>query len=329
MRFIYSKTSDAAFNLASEEYFLKSFKENIFFLYINAPSVICGKHQNVMGEIDFDFTKKNNIKVFRRLSGGGTVFHDLGNINFCFITNEGTGELVNFDKYLTYITRFLATKGLDASIGKRHELLLDGKKISGNASHVFKNRVMHHGTLLFDSKLNILNNCLRIDPLKYTDKAVKSVRSEVTNIKPYLKEERQTEEFSKDLFNWLATEFPDSNLYDLAKVDEQKIDEILKEKFNTWDWIYGYSPQYTFEKRIDIDKNTQLKAKMTIQKGIICEIEVCSTSKDAQTLASELEAILINGLHSITEIEKKLTLLNLSTHKTLHLTNQKLLELFF
>ncbi len=329
MQFIYSKTSDAGFNLASEEYFLKNFDEDIFFLYINSPSIICGKHQNALGEIDFGYTQQKSITVFRRLSGGGTVYHDLGNINFCFITNESKGELVNFEKYLIYITRFLGTKNIESSIGKRHELLVDGKKISGNASHVYKNRVMHHGTLLFDSELDVLNNCLKTEPLKYTDKAVKSVRSEVTNILPYLKESVSTVEFSKELFTWLQTEFSDANRYEITTTDELKINEILESKFSTWKWIYGYSPQYIFEKTIQLDGGLQLGIRMNIQKGIITEIEVTSYAHETDNLANQLQATMKEALHSKREIENKIDQLSNQINTAVELNKEKLLQLFF
>lgn len=329
MKFIYSNTSDASFNLASEEYFLKNFDEDLFFLYINSPAIVCGKHQNTLAEIDFSYTQNNNINIFRRLSGGGTVYHDLGNINFCFITNEIKGELVNFEKYLTYITKFLGTKQIEASVGKRHELIVDGKKISGNASHVYKNRVMHHGTLLFDSQLEVLNNCLKIDPLKYTDKAVKSVRSEVTNISQYIMESISAQEFSIQLFNWLQGEFENSSTYELTKIDEQNINEINRIKFSTWNWTYGYSPNYIFERSVDLGEGKQVKVEMSVSKGTISTIEFEASTPELKLLADELQSKLKNVPHAKKEIEAILSNLNTLKEKGTTLTQEKLLPLFF
>lgn len=328
MKFIYSNSSDAGFNLASEEYFLKNIDEDLFFLYINSPSIVCGKHQNTLAEIDFEYTNNHNILIFRRLSGGGTVYHDFGNINFCFITNEIKGELVNFEKYLTHITKFLATKGIESKIGKRHELLLGDKKISGNASHVFKNRVMHHGTLLFDSQLDVLNNCLKTDPTKYLDKAVKSVRSEVTNIKPHLKEDKSTNEFALELFDWLQTQFDDAIYYPLSASDKQNINEINRIKFTTWNWIYGYSPQYFYTKSLDLNKSTAITVQMNVQKGIITNISIESDATNLKQLIAMMENQLINKIHSKSIIEEILNEVPKHLYDNI-VTPSKLIHLFF
>lgn len=329
MRFIYSNTSDAGFNLASEEYLLKNSNEDIFFLYINSPAIVCGKHQNTLAEIDFEYTQNNNIKIFRRLSGGGTVYHDVGNINFCFITNEAKGELVNFEKYLSHIIKFLATKNIEATIGKRHELIVNGKKISGNASHVYKNRVMHHGTLLFDSELDVLNNCLKIDPNKYTDKAVKSVRSEVTNIKPLLKETITTKDFSKQLFHWLQNELSLAYERELSSFDEQNINQILRLKFSTWNWVYGYSPHYLFEKTLFIDEKQSLKAKMSVTRGTILEIEMEASTPELKIVADELTTALKNSPHDKKEIAAIVSKIKTLDQKNIGIPQEHLIQLFF
>ena len=187
MKIIISQKTDAYTNLATEEFLLKNFTEDIFFLYINSKSIIVGKHQNALAEINYKIISENKIPVVRRLSGGGTVFHDPGNINFCFITSGVKTELVNFERYMTPIVEFLNSLNVNAQLGGRQDILIDGSKISGNACHVFKSRVMHHGTLLFNSQLGTLTQALKNDPLKFKDKAVKSVRSKVTNIQDHLK----------------------------------------------------------------------------------------------------------------------------------------------
>jgi len=142
---IISPEKDPAFNLATEEYLLKELKDDIFYLYVNEPCIVVGKHQNTLAEIDYDYILKNNIPVYRRLSGGGTVYHDTGNLNFCFITNEKEGSLIDFDKHSTPIVKALENMRLKVTVGKRHDLSINGKKITGTASHVFRQRAMHHG----------------------------------------------------------------------------------------------------------------------------------------------------------------------------------------
>ncbi len=269
---ILSKTTNPALNLATEEYLLKNFDEDVFFLYINKPSIIVGKHQNTLVEIDYNYTQKNSIPVYRRLSGGGTVYHDLGNLNFCFITNEEKGNLVNFDKHSTPIVQALETLGLTVEIGKRHDLSIAGKKITGTASHVFKNRAMHHGTLLFQTDLTVLNRCLNTDPQKISSKAVKSVRSTVTNISEHLNTPMTMEEFSSFIFSFLKSNFPDvKTKHLLSEKYDTPINILVKEKYSTWKWNWGYSPFYKLSARVEINGET-ITSNLTVEKGIVSSI---------------------------------------------------------
>ena len=162
------------FNLAAEDYVLRNFKDDCFMLWRNKPSIIIGKHQNTLAEINLEYVKDNNIDVVRRLSGGGAVFHDLGNLNFTFIKNaKDEGSLVDFKKYIQPILEVLQSLGVNAKFEGRNDIMIDGKKISGNAEHVFKRRVLHHGTLLFLSQIADLSKALKVNPLKYQDNGVK------------------------------------------------------------------------------------------------------------------------------------------------------------
>ena len=161
------ENNDTFFCLAAEEYLLKNFNENIFMLWQSTNSVVVGKHQNALAEIDFSYVHRQNIDVARRISGGGTVFHDSGNVNFAFITNVNSTAEISFKRFTLPVVKALAKLGITASLSGRSDLIVDGKKISGNAQHVFKNRVLHHGTLLFDSNLETLGSSLRTAPGKY------------------------------------------------------------------------------------------------------------------------------------------------------------------
>jgi lipoate---protein ligase len=158
---IYNPSTEPYFNMAAEEYLLKNFSANIFMLWRNDNAVVVGKHQNSLAEINHDFVQQNNIKVVRRLSGGGTVFHDLGNLNFTFITNGEGEELVNFRKFTQPILEVLLQLGVHAKFEGRNDLTINGLKFSGNAEHVFKKRTLHHGTLLFSSKISDLTQALK------------------------------------------------------------------------------------------------------------------------------------------------------------------------
>lgn len=151
-----SETNDPYFNIATEEYLLKNFSDNFLFIYRNETSVIVGKHQNVFAEVNLMDVWKQNIPIVRRITGGGTVYHDLGNMNFSFVETGEKGKLIDFKKYLTPVIGFLKTIGIDAVIGEKNELKVGGAKVSGNAEHVYRNRLVHHGTLLFDANLNKL-----------------------------------------------------------------------------------------------------------------------------------------------------------------------------
>jgi lipoate-protein ligase A len=276
---IISSSNDPAFNLAVEEHLLKNRKENIHFFYINNPSVIIGKHQNALAEVNLPFLEKKEISLFRRLSGGGTVYHDLGNINYCFIKTGETGDLVNFKKATEPITTVLNSWGIPARSGQRNDLLVHYKKISGNACHVFKSRVMHHGTLLYQSDLSQLTESLKSDAIRFRDKAVKSVRSEVVNLKDALGKDWSAETFLQNLESALRAITPASVLYKLTADEEETILKLKTEKYDTWEWNYGYGPTYSFRKRIQAD-NSLFSVELEVVKGKIAEIKLSTNHPD-------------------------------------------------
>src|SRR5690554_4159748 len=185
MRCIRLSSRDPYFCLAAEEYLMKKFTDDIFMLWQSDDTVVIGKHQNAMGEINYRYVHEQNITVARRISGGGTVFHDSGNLNFAYIKNVSSTSEISFTRFIQPITEALGSLGITATTSGRNDLLVDGKKVSGNAQHIFKNRVLHHGTLLFNSNLQTLGSSIKVIPGLYRDKAVQSNRSIVTNILPY------------------------------------------------------------------------------------------------------------------------------------------------
>ena len=163
MNILDSPYTDPRYNIAAEEYLLKETEDDYAFFYVNSPSLIIGKHQNSYSEINLEYIRSNRIPVIRRISGGGTVWHDMGNLNFSFILNGEEGKLVNFREYAQPVVDFLNTLGVKASFGSRNEILVEGLKISGNAEHIHRNRVLHHGTLLFNSDLDALKRSLLVE----------------------------------------------------------------------------------------------------------------------------------------------------------------------
>jgi lipoate---protein ligase len=274
MLIIRRHNTDPWFNLATEEFVLKNFEEDSFMLWRNAPSIIVGKHQNTLAEINLDYVKKNNIKVVRRLSGGGAVFHDLGNINFTFIKKGDNGNLIDFKKYTEPILEVLLKMGINARFEGRNDLTIDGKKFSGNAEHIWKNRVLHHGTLLFSAHMANLSEALNADPLKFQDKAVKSVRSRVTNISEHLKEPMDVMAFAGMIQDHIVDKYPDARFYDLTDEDHAKILDLVATKYGTWDWNFGYSPEYNFKKILRTDNSGTIEFDLDVHDGVIRAVKI-------------------------------------------------------
>ena len=296
-------SNDPYFNLAAEEYFLKHFQEDFFMLWRSKPSVVVGKHQNALAEINHEFVRKNQIPVSRRLSGGGTVFHDPGNVNFTFIRNVVNISEVNFKVFTVPVVAALKKLGVEAYTTGRNDLLIDGKKISGNAEHVHKNRVLHHGTLLFDSHLEALKGALKVDLSKFEDKAVQSNRSEVTNIANYLPNPISVEEFTQFVFNEICGTYPNFRVYEPTVEDIAAIEKLAVEKYQTWDWIFGYSPRYRFANTIE-PANGAISVSLLVEKGRITEATFSGEIQDE--MAQKLAGTLVGYRHDFQEVSESL-----------------------
>jgi lipoate-protein ligase A len=292
MHLLISDSLDPHFNLATEEYLLKNSSQNIIFLYRNKACVVVGKHQNAMAEVNYRFVYENNIPVHRRISGGGTVFHDEGNINFTFLQNGEEGNLVNFKVFITPVAEFLKQLDIPAEIGPRNDILINGLKVSGNAEHIFRKRTLHHGTLLYSSQLSDLHNTLHVEAGKYTDKAVKSVRSKVANIKNSLTNEMDTHQFFQSLADYLMNYYNASPFF-LTEEASYEIRNAANTKYTDWNWNYGYSPNYSF-KNIFTANNLSLNIELEIEKGII---------KQSHITGSVNEALLLKLNQSLTGLE--------------------------
>jgi lipoate-protein ligase A len=310
MRYIQNKSTNSYINLALEEYILKEFTEDYFLIYRNEPSVIIGKHQNALAEINLDFVNTNDIKVVRRLSGGGAVYHDLGNLNYSFISNSETGNHVNFKKFSQPILEVLNNIGVPAMLEGKSDLKINGLKFSGNAEHVYKNRVLHHGTLLFSSELNLLKNALADNSQYYYSKAVKSNRSSVTNISTYLKENLNIAKFKDFIKEYIKENNPGYTEYFLSPKDFKEIENLVNSKYATWEWNYGYAPDYFFQKKIKT-KSGDVKVELEVVKGIIIHAKIESSFLDKNHIFN-LNQMLVGLSHhpetlgsSINQIENE------------------------
>jgi lipoate---protein ligase len=230
-----SQQNDTYFNLATEEYFLKSADDELFLLYINDPSIVAGKHQNLLGEINMKWARENKITLARRLSGGGTVYQDHGNLNFSFISNCPNLEKINYKRFTYPIVLALKSLGINAEYSGRNDLLIDDRKISGNAMHIYKKRVICHGTLLFNSELKNLSSALKNNPDKYIDKSIKSISSKVVNISEYLPQPMSMNEFANTIFEETCKHLDSPSPYSFNESDKYEIDRLSKEKYSTWD----------------------------------------------------------------------------------------------
>ncbi len=273
MLLVLGENTVPALNLAAEEYLLKSFDEEVFFLWRNAPSIIIGKNQNAYSEIDINYVKEKNITVVRRQTGGGAVFHDLGNVNFSYITSYYEGEDISFERFTRPVCGFINTLGAKAEFAGRNDIVIDGQKISGNAQTVWKNRLLHHGTLLFDANMTDLSKALTVNPLKIQSKGIKSVRARVTNIAAHITEKITVEQFMLRLFEFTLRSSENARIYRFTKEDMEQIEALSKAKYACWDWNFGENPSYSFKKSAKYTAGI-IEIGMNIENERIKEISI-------------------------------------------------------
>jgi len=246
MKYIDSHSLNPFFNLALEEYVLKKFSldEDFIFLWQNTPTVVVGNNQNTVEEINLTFVKNNDIHVVRRMSGGGAVYQDLGNLNFTFFTQVSESKQINMKKFTHPIANALQDMGIPAEVSGRNDIIVDGKKISGNAQRLYQNKILHHGTLLFDSDLDVLEKVLKINIDKIQSKSIKSIRNRVTNISDYLIQKIDMQAFKNILLKYLF-KGEEPIQYHLTEEDLEEVNRLVKDKYATWDWNYSKSPNYS------------------------------------------------------------------------------------
>ena len=261
---------DPYYNLALEQFVLERRREGDWLmLWQNRNTVVVGLNQNTAEEINASFVEEHGITVVRRMTGGGAVYHDLGNLNYSFIQDVGNAEELTIGRFTEPVCRALASLGVQASVSGRNDILVDGKKISGVAQRIVGGRILHHGTLLFDSDAAMIAGALRADPAKFTSKSAKSVRSRVGNLRDYLPEGIDLPRFWKLLLHELTR---DGLIRESLSPDElQEVRRLADEKYRSWDWTYGHSPDSQYHSRRRFPGGT-LEVYMDLHTGRIEDI---------------------------------------------------------
>ena len=313
MLIIDSPSTNAYFNIASEEYLLRRFPtEDIFLLYVNAPSIIVGKFQNTLAEINLDYVQEKEIKVVRRMSGGGAVYHDLGNLNFSFHTLLADHDFGDFSQFTQPVLALLNHLGVPAVLEGRNDLLVDGKKFSGNAKLAKNGKMIQHGTILLNSEMEVLGDALKANPLKFIDKATKSNRARVTNLIHYLPEDTTTEQLKNLLTDEIIRNNPGAQRYELTTDDIAGIENLMAEKYETWDWNFGFSPQYNFRKAIKVPAGF-IEVHLDVVKGMIEKAKVFGDFFASQPI-EEFEAQLIGQKHEVESLKTLFSKLDLVSY---------------
>lgn len=319
--------TDPRLNLALEEYALKNLPNDDDYLlfYINEPSIIIGKNQNTIEEINDAYVKENNIHVVRRLSGGGAVYHDLGNLNFSFIMTDDGRSFHNFKKFTEPVVAALNSLGVEAQLSGRNDIQVGERKISGNAQYFSVGRMFNHGTLLFDSEMENIVSALKVNEVKVQSKATKSIRSRVANISEFLENPMTIAEFRSYLLHHLFAG-QEIEEYVLTSDDWDKVKQLSESRYQTWEWNYGESPKSNFNQTLRFDVGT-IEARLHIANGKIQEAKIFGDFFGVRDVV-ELEEKLIGTMYTKDAVEAVLQSLDLQNYFG-KINAEQLLPLFF
>jgi lipoate-protein ligase A len=324
--YIESNNVSPYFNLALEQYVFDHLpvENEYFMLWQNDNSIIIGKHQNTVEEINARYVKEKSISVVRRLSGGGAVYHDLGNINYTFILNVGEKSILNLSLFCEPLVQALNDIGVHAEICGRNDVTIRGKKISGAAQYIKNGRLMHHGTVLFDSDLSVLGKALKVSQDKIESKGLKSVNSRVTNVKEHLKTSMDVEEFKNLLKHSMVS---DKNIhpFHLGGKDMKHIQKLEKTRYTTWEWNYGISPDYRIRKERRLPGIGTIVIYLEIENGKIKKYDSRGDyfgSADSNDISRVLEGVALNK----TELDHALSGLNIDCYYN-NATKEDLIDL--
>lgn len=301
------------FNHAIEDYLMENFNEECFMLWRNTKSVLVGKNQNTLSEINLDYVKEKDITVVRRRSGGGAVFFDPGNLAFTFISNLENSKFADFESFARPIIKALESLGIEnVEFSGRNDITVNGKKISGNAQHRHKNRIVHHGTILYSADVSELIGSLNVRQVKFKDKAVKSVEGRVTNLIDHMENKLSVEDFKEYVTNHVANSIENSKIYEFSEEELKEIQKISDARYETWEWTFGNSPKYDFH-REDKFKCGVLETYVTVEKGLIKDIKFFGDFFGKEDIEG-LEGSLIGKRHDEEDIKALLNKIEISNY---------------
>lgn len=312
MYLIKNLSNDPYFNMASEEYFLDHFKENLICLWRNDNTVVVGRNQNTMEEIDSNYVKEHNVSVVRRLSGGGAVFHDLGNINYTVIEDYCDDLFSNYGHFTKPVCDYIQTLGVNAVLSGRNDLLIDGMKFCGNAQAKRGNRLMHHGCILFAADVNSVSAALTPGKLKLESKSVKSVRSRITNVSSHLPKSMSSEEFLDGLYSHFLHSSTDIQEYQLTEEDRKAIQLLADQKYQTWEWTYGLSPSFNARQTRRYEFGT-VEVRFNVKEGLLTDLLFYGDFFGIRPI-DELVSHLQNVPYTRSGLEKRLATLPISEY---------------
>ncbi|MBR7130465.1 MAG: lipoate--protein ligase [Lentisphaeria bacterium] len=272
MKILLNPSFDPAYNLALEELLASEYPEEALMLWRNAPAIIVGCNQNTEAEINAETVRKLGIPVIRRITGGGAVYHDTGNINYTIVANDRQLEAEAFARNASVIIKVLEKMGLEAGFFGRNDILLDGRKISGSAKSVLKNRTLFHGTLLFDAELSVLSQVLTPDVDKIRAKGIKSVRSRVANIREYLPMWDE-DEFLCHLSSGLRKELGEGEFTPIPEELSIKASKLAVDKYRSWEWNYGSRMPYNYRQKGRFSSGS-VEIAFNVSDNRICDLNI-------------------------------------------------------
>ena len=326
MRYLKNPSTNPYYNMAFDEYCLESLPidEPVFYLWQNKPAVIVGYNQEVNTEVNLDYLKEKGIDLVRRVTGGGAVYHDLENLNYTIVGRSEDLER-DYPEYAALMMKALQALGVPATLSGRNDILVDGKKVSGFAKRVCKNRLMVHGTLMYNVDVDVLTHVLNPSTTKLQSKGIASVRSRVTNLCNYLPELSDIQAFKNRLEEILSNNYSDAE-YKLSETDLAHIQQLTDEKFATWEWNYGRSPKATLVHSARLACGT-VEIHLTLAENRIAS---CRFGGDflGNLPASDIEKALTGIPYEVNEIRKCLSKLEISRYFD-RVSADNLLEMMF